>query len=195
MGWRPLVIAASPEYSMGERVQVWRNAAYAGLKSGILFGLIFGSLSVGIEYLFLPRAVLPTLQAHVVVFAACSAAFGLFMGLFFGLFGNSKTIERQTAIELPQGEIVEYQGSANHFLNREARGGRLYVTHRALIFQPHRMNIQKAPIVISRSEIADAFKCRTLGIVPNGIAVLQRSGTKDKFVVSRRDEWIRRIAA
>lgn len=180
---------------MSERADAWKRAAYAGLASGVLFALLFGPLMAAFQYFVLrPDAALP-LKALVVASVAGGALFGLLICLFFGLFTNSKAVARQTAIELPVGEVVEFQGGANHFLNYEARGGRLYLTNHNLIFQPHRMNLQNARVTISRGEITGTAKCMTLGVVPNGIEVVQRGGARNRFVVPRRDEWIRRIAA
>jgi len=102
-------------------------------------------------------------------------------------------VAEQTAINLPQGETLEQQGWANHFRNYEGRGGRLYLTNRSLVFQPHRFNVQNAGVAIPRSEIAGAAKSMTLGVIPNGLTVTRRDGTTERFVVSDRNEWVRRL--
>lgn len=121
------------------------------------------------------------------------ASGGLF-GLLLALFLGSKTVARQTALDLPAGETLEQQGWANHFMRIEARGGRLYLTNRNLIFQPHKFNLQSTGVVIPRAEIANASKCMTLWVLPNGLMITRRDGTKERFVVSDRKDWIRRIA-
>lgn len=45
--------------------------------------------------------------------------------------------------------------AANHFLGREGRGGRLYLTDRRLVFLPHRFNVQLEPVELSLSAIRE----------------------------------------
>ena len=179
---------------MSERAETWKRAAYAGVAGGILFAAIAGSLTAVIQHVAHRPDVLP-FGGLIATSAASGAIFGVLIGLFFGLFMNSRMVARQTSIELPAGEVVEYQGGANHFLNYEARGGRLYLTNHNLIFKPHSLNLQNAPVVIARSDITGTEKCMTLGVVPNGLLVEQRGGTKSRFVVPHRGEWMRRLAA
>src|SRR5690606_36477188 len=51
----------------------------------------------------------------------------------------------------PPDRLIE-RVKANHFLGAEGRGGRLAISERALVFEPHRFNVQLAPcrVVISR---------------------------------------------
>lgn len=172
---------------MSERAQAWKSAVYAGVTFGVLFTPIAGFFGG----LFPPHSGRDT----VVLLVQGLIAAVLFGGII-GLFMQSKMVRRQTAIELPEGETVEFEGNANHFLNGEGRGGRLFLTNRNLIFQPHRMNLQRARVVIPRTDIAGAARCRTFGIVPNGVVVTHRDDKADRFVIlGDRGEWVRRIAA
>jgi hypothetical protein len=163
---------------------VWKRA----LLSGTAFGLLFGA-----AFSFMQGWLPPHAGGDILAFLIIALLSGALFGGFIGLFAGSRTVARQTAIDLPPGEIVEYAGPANHFRNGEARGGKLYLTNRRLIFQPHHFNLQNAPVGIARSEIAGAAKSKTLGIIPNGLLVRQSNGETQRFVVSDRSAWLRRI--
>lgn len=172
---------------MSERAQTWKSAVYAGL----MFGLISTPIAGFFSGMFPPHS-----GGDAVALLAQGLIAAVGFGLIMGLFVRSKTVARQTAIELPDGEAVEFEGNANHFLNGEGRGGRLYLTNRNLIFQPHRFNLQSTRVVIPRADIAGAAKCRTWGIFPNGLLVTHRDHGMDRFVIAGdRQEWVRRMAA
>ncbi len=113
------------------------------------------------------------------------------------VIGSSATskVVSQTELNLEPGEILEFSGFANHFLNYEGRGGRLFLTDRRLAFQPHRLNVQRAVLSVPRSEIVGASKCMTFfGLYHKGLCVRQKDGTEQKFVVNQRDAWLNRLA-
>ena len=172
---------------MSERAQTWKSAVYAG----VMFGLIFTPIAGFVSGMFPPHS-----GGDAVALLVQGLIAGILFGVLIGLFMRSKTVGRQTTIELPGGETVEFEGNANHFLNGEGRGGRLYLTNRNLIFQPHRFNLQSARVVIPRADIAGAAKCRTWGILPNGLLVTHRDSSTDRFVIAGdHQEWVRRMAA
>jgi hypothetical protein len=171
---------------MAEKSTNWRNALYAGIGFGILFGLFFG---------FVMGWLPPHDGADMVSLLATMVVPGAAFAVLVGLFTNSKTIARQTALELPPGEVVEYASGANHFLKMESRGGRLHLTNKRLIFKPHSFNMQGGTMEIARSNIAGATKTQTLGIVPNGLLVTKKDGSAERFVVNGRAEWFRRLSA
>src|SRR5262249_17969164 len=115
------------------------------------------------------------------------------LAIALGLFAGSRMVAVQTAIDLPPGEVIEHAGPANHILHFEARGGRLYLTNRHMIFQPHRFNLQQPAVRIPPSEIAGAWSCMSLGVVPNGLLVSLKDGPSHRFVVSDRAEWVRMV--
>jgi GRAM domain-containing protein len=170
---------------MSERSQNWRSAALAGLAFGPLFALAFG---------FFEGWLPPRSGADVVTLITTALVTGAAFAIAIGLFGGSKMVAHQTAIELPAGEVVQLESPANHFLHVEARGGRLYLTNRHLIFQPHKFNLQAAAISIPREDIAGVAKVMTLGVIPNGLRVMRRDGTAERFVLSNRNAWVRAIS-
>lgn len=171
---------------MSERLQSWRNAAYAGLAFGFLFGLLIS----GINGWMPPRS-----GGDVTALAATIVASGVLFGLLIGLFMMSPIVPQAADIPLEPGETLEHSGFANHFLNMEGRGGRLGLTNSHLVFVPHAVNIQRGGVRILRSEIASVAPVRTLGVVPNGIAVTLKSGTVERFVVNDRATWLKKLGA
>jgi hypothetical protein len=170
---------------MSEKATNWRNALLAGAAFGLCMGLFAGVIWGDVP---------PRDGDGVVRLLTTILTTGLPFGLFFGLFANSKFVAKQVAIDLPPGESVEFATGANHFLNGEARGGRLYLTNRHLLFKPHRLNVQGDSITIPRVEIASAEATRTLGVVPNGLKITRSNGAAEQFVVNSRAEWLRRLA-
>ena len=52
--------------------------------------------------------------------------------------------------------------AANLFRGIEGVGGRLKITNRRLVFQPHAINLQRSPVDISLGDIAAACKRNSL---------------------------------
>lgn len=59
---------------------------------------------------------------------------------------------------------------ANHFAGEEARGGRLLLTSKRVIFQPHRFNSNRAPVVLELGGIDEvrALPPEQLALVVSG---------------------------
>jgi len=85
--------------------------------------------------------------------------------------------------------------AANLFRGIEGVGGRLKITNRRLVFQPHAINLQRSPVDISLGDIAAAGKRNTLGLIPNGFFVRTKAGVEYKFVVWGRSRLIGIIQA
>ena len=169
---------------MSERVQSWKNAGYAGLFFGVFFGLAI-SASNG----WLP----PSTGGDAAAVLATIVASGLLFGVLIGLFMSSPIVPQAADIPLMPGETLEHSGFANHFLNLEGRGGRLGLTNTHLVFVPHAVNVQRSELRIPRDLIASVAPVRTLGVVPNGIAVTLKSGKVERFVVNGRAAWIAKL--
>ena len=169
---------------MMERTQSYKTALVAGAG----FGLLFGFLSLLQTGLFPPS----TSRDAAALVAVVVISGGLF-GLIVALFLRSPLIPQPADMDLEPSEDIEHTGLANHFLNLDGRGGRLALTNRHLLFTPHAINLQRSGLRIPRSQIVRADAVRTLGIVPNGVAVTLKSGKTERFVVSGRDEWMRRL--
>jgi hypothetical protein len=93
-------------------------------------------------------------------------------------------------MELYPNEQILADVGANMFRGIEAVGGRMKITDKRIIFEPHAVNLQKMVAEIPLSQVTDVTPHNTLMIVPNGILVRLKSGVKYKFVVRGRERLI-----
>jgi len=149
------------------------------IKNSILAGLAFGFL-VGLF-----QAIIYDINRALIV----GPISGLFFGVALYFFLNSKTVKRQTQIENPEDKPIIHSGGANHFINGEAVGGKLYLLTDKLQFQSHGFNLQNHGLIIEIEQIKDVGFYNTLGLIPNGLEITTLSGQKEKFVVSGRRLW------
>ena len=89
-------------------------------------------------------------------------------------------VKRQTEIEL-KGKTVIRSGGANHFLNGEAVGGKLYLLDKSIVFQSHGFNLQNhgKEILLDNIESIDFYN--TLGVITNGMKILMKENLKSLF--------------
>ena len=80
--------------------------------------------------------------------------------------------------------------AANLFRGLESVGGKLKITDKEIIFTPHKINPQKKPLLIKINDIKEVGKRNTFYIVPNGLAIVVKSGEEYKFVVNNRQKII-----
>ena len=80
--------------------------------------------------------------------------------------------------------------AANMWRGIEAVGGRLQITTQRIVFRAHMFNLQTMPTEIPLDNVASAEPCNTMGIVPNGVRVVLKSGIEYRFVVWGRDRLI-----
>ena len=148
-----------------------RNSLFAGLAFGLLFGLFF-AFRYDIQYALISGPIS-----------------GLLFGLGMYFFITSKTVKRQTQIEVNKGQDIIRSGSANHFKNREAVGGKLYLLADSIQFKSHRFNVQNHEMKIELEEIKEIRMFNTLGIISNGLELKLMNGQIEKFVVDGRKQW------
>jgi hypothetical protein len=96
-------------------------------------------------------------------------------------------------IQLVEGEVIIKEGPANHFKGAEAVGGKLYLTNQRLFFKSHTVNVHVHEESYRLEDITSVRLRNTLGIVPNGMAVLLKDGREEKFVVYGRKDWMEKI--
>src|SRR5690606_33904382 len=148
-----------------------KNSILAGLAFGLLFG-IFLAVRFNTNYAFIGGPIS-----------------GLAFGTALYFFVTSKTVKKQTQIENLEGKTIIRSGGANHFINGEAVGGKLYLFTDKLQFQSHGFNIQNHGQIIHLEEIKEVNFCNTLGLIPNGLAITTHTGQTEKFVVGGRRLW------
>ncbi len=152
-----------------------RNSIWAGLTFGLLSGL-FLAVWFG---------------AHYALIAGPISGFAFGAAMYF--FVTSRIVKKQTQIENPDGKPVIRSGGANHFIHGEAVGGKLFLLTDKLQFQSHSFNIQNHGLSISIEQIKEVSFYNTLGLVPNGLAIIKFDGQKEKFVVGNRRGWKQEI--
>ncbi|MDR0267783.1 GRAM domain-containing protein [Paenibacillus sp.] len=98
--------------------------------------------------------------------------------------------ESGVCLMLQQSETFILKKAANLFRGLEAVGGWVTLTNQRLIFDPHRLNIQTEPLVLTYAEMIGIEKRYTLNLVPNGIKITTESGDEYKFVMWKRSAFI-----
>jgi hypothetical protein len=102
---------------------------------------------------------------------------------------------------LEAGERILSTSRANHFLNGEGRGGRLFVTERRIGFLPHRYNVQLAPWSVAWDSVT-GFSTPNSAVVgavaavagvparalQNFLVVQLRDGKQERLVVWNRKQ-------
>jgi len=148
-----------------------RNAILSGLAFGLLLGLFFAV----------------RFDTHFALIAGPISGLAFGTALYF--FVTSKTVKKQTQIENLDGKPIVRSGGANHFINGEAVGGKLYLLTDKLQFQSHGFNIQNHGQIIGIEQIKEVSFFNTLGLIPNGITITTLDGQAEKFVVINRRLW------
>lgn len=80
--------------------------------------------------------------------------------------------------------------AANYFRGPEAVGGHIFFDENGMTFKSHSFNIQTGETRILYADIVKISKRNTLGLVPNGISVFDKSGFEHKFVIYHREQII-----
>lgn len=84
----------------------------------------------------------------------------------------------------------QFNVAANLFRGLESVGGKMKITNKEIIFTPHKINAQREPVSININDIKEVGKRNTFYIVPNGLAIVVKSGEEYKFVVNNRQKII-----
>lgn len=162
-------------------------------KAGLLFGiLMFVTLFLQGLY-FRPdhsgTGILKTLLSAVIG----AGVGGLLYGWLMNKFSTSKMVTNSTKIETAPGEVIVFEGAANHFKGIEGVSGKLYLTDKKLVFKSHKLNIQNHELSIILRDIQKAGGFKPLNITDNGLLIDMSDGSTEKFVVENRDKWITTI--
>jgi hypothetical protein len=157
-------------------VRLIKNALLAGIPFGLLMGLLF--------------AFMAGIYIGIFLGVVCGLLFGLAIAIFLELMRKNLG-SKESHFE---GEKIIHQGAANHFQGIEGRGGWLILTSNRLIFKSHGMNIQNQALSLEMQNIANVSAVKTAGIIPNGLLINKKDGSKEQFVVSGRQEWVKYIS-
>ena len=146
--------------------------------AGIAFGLFFGTFI----------AVLFSISYALIIGGILGLAFGI--SIYF--FVTSETVKQNTQIQADCENVI-HSGGANHFLNGEAVGGKLYLLTDKLQFQSHGFNVQDHGQTIDLNKIKEINFFNIHRLIPNGLAITTLDGQTEKFVVSGRRLWKEKI--
>lgn len=96
--------------------------------------------------------------------------------------------------ELQPGESHIKSGGANLQRGLETVGGHLHLTSQRLVFESHKVNVQRGSTEIPLTEIGETQPVWTkflnlIPLAPNSLAVVTRSGEEHRFVLSGRGKW------
>jgi hypothetical protein len=169
-----------------------RSAYFLFRQWWILAPSVVATLVVGALFARTMIATGHTSLANVATLAAIAPLVGFGFGVMVGLpgfFGYRLLRTPARAWSPEPGETIEREMSANHFLGDEGRGGRITMTDRAVVFVPHRWNVQLAIVRIAQGAIVDASWGRIVG--PTGLpisTVLElrtAAGATETFVVAK----------
>jgi hypothetical protein len=147
-----------------------KNSVLAGIAFALFFG-IYLTFSSGLKNALIAGPIA-----------------GIVFGLSMYLFISSKKVKTQTQIDVDDKEIL-YSGAANHFVNTEGVGGKLYLLNDKIVFKSHGFNIQNHEQRIDLNEVDGVIFYNTLGIIPNGLKIVLRNSVSEKFVVNNRQQW------
>lgn len=118
--------------------------------------------------------------------------------LFVWLMGRmSKKINEDMSevLESSEGEFKDdqqiiRQTNATHFKGIEGVGGVLILTPKRLVFQSHGFNISNHQWEVALADITYFSRRKTLGIIPNGLEITTKEGSKpERFVVIGAGDW------
>lgn len=79
---------------------------------------------------------------------------------------------------------------ANYWKGKEAVGGHVLFEDNGFKFTAHALNIQKDSVFVSYDNIKEVKPFRSLGIIPNGVKVIDKENNEHKLVVYQQKNVI-----
>jgi hypothetical protein len=158
-----------------------KNLWQSSILAFISFGLIMGTM-IGIQ----SRSAAIGLGAGLFAGAAFTGMILLFIFAVrrFRVFGV-KEVEGWAP-----GEVVVLSGDANIMRHGLASGGRLFLTRLRLRFCANRASLEVEDLSFPLARVVSLERCRTFGIVPNGLKLVLDDGRKIQFVVHSPKDWV-----
>jgi hypothetical protein len=165
------------------------------VKAGLYFGILIAIFSIAEDLLRSNNYSFNQILKYIALALISGAIAGLVFGFLIGLFMKSKYVNAAVKIETETGENILFETLANHFKGIEAVGGKLYLTNKRLIFKSHKLNINNHQLSILLNDIIAINRYKTLGIINNGLSVVTKDNTGEKFVVNDIKEWLSHLTS
>ena len=112
----------------------------------------------------------------------------------FSWFQSEVDLARERAIQALHGEVSVLDGPANQQRGWEIVGGWMAMSRNWLAYVPHRINIQRAPLVIARADIREMRPCWIWQLrflpIPRCLEIETTDGKTFRFVIPNRGKWI-----
>ena len=158
------------------------------LTGNLLFGLFMGLFFA--VYLTIASGIIYGIIAGVLGGFASGLIFGLLTSLFMKWQSRKFNLIRK---ELAEKYEIIYDDAANHFMEKEAVGGWLFLTDKGLFFKPHEFNLQKHELWILYKKIKSLSTYKNLGIIENGLLIEKNDGSKNRFVLNDPRAWVEKV--
>ncbi len=97
-------------------------------------------------------------------------------------------------MELEPGEVVALEKPANIRRRFEYAGGRVRVTDRRILLEPHAVNLDSRPVAIPIAEVARVDTYSQFGVIPTGVRLTLKDGSQQHFIVFGRKQVIDAIS-
>ncbi|MEM6514670.1 MAG: GRAM domain-containing protein [Bacteroidota bacterium] len=101
---------------------------------------------------------------------------------------------KQVKPNLELDEEIKVEGPASLFRGIEGVGGKIYLTNKRLVFNPHRFNFQKKALSLDYNQIDNILTRKTGRLVDNGLSIETKDGNEFRFVVNEREAWLTHMA-
>lgn len=154
-----------------------------------LFLLVSLVATLGWAWVFTHPANPPPTPPSLAFVVGFSAFLGLACGVILALVAMVARglVAPRPAVPLADGEAALVVVPANHWRGPEARGGRLFLTTHAVVFVPHRFNLQREPVRLEHGAIDG------LGAGPETLE-LRSAGGVERLRVSQGEALVDQLA-
>ena len=160
-------------------------------RSTYIFAFLLFGLAMGVIDFFQTRSV----RVGLVMGLFSGAVFTGFILIFVYAVRRFRAFGMKEVDGWAPGEAILRSGDANMMRHGFAEGGRLFLTSMRIRFCAHRAGLEVGDLSFPIGGIVSVERCRTLGIVPNGLRVALADGRKVQFVVQSPHEWIDAITS
>ena len=166
-------------------------------KQRIVSAVLYGAFYAGLLFLFdvFTDDKLYIVNALIIQGVLFGIVMGIAMPYVNKTFGKrfTNTLGKNITPELTENEHIEAEGPVNLFRGIEAVGVKLFLTNKKVIFKSHKINIQSGQTNIEYKNMTEIITRKTAKLADNGIRITTNNGETFDFVVTERDNWIKKL--